>query len=149
MKCKNCKSNHIIKNGIIRSQQRYKCKDCEYSFVKGDRRTNEAVAVKKALAVILYALCKASFSMLGRLFGVSRSLTYRWIQKEASTISEPEVSSMIREMEFDEMWHFIKSKKTKDGSLKRWIVAHGELLPGLSAIVILQPSSAYTKKLSI
>jgi len=47
-------------------------------------------------------------------------------------------------MEFDEMGHFIGSKKTKNGSSKRWIVAQGELLPGLSVIVMLQPSRSPT-----
>jgi len=44
-------------------------------------------------------------------------------------------------MEFDEMWHFIGAKKTKDGSSKPWIVAQGELWPGLSVVVILQHSN--------
>jgi IS1 family transposase len=39
-------------------------------------------------------------------------------------------------MEFDEMWHFIGKKKESYGSSKRWIVAHGELWPGCSAVVI-------------
>ncbi len=66
---------------------------------------------------------------------VSRSLTYRWILDEADKISEPGVSGDITEMEFDEMWHFVGSKKTKNGSSKPWIVAQGELWPGLSAVV--------------
>ena len=43
----------------------------------------------------------------------------------------------------------VKSKKTKNGSSRRLIVAHGELWPGLSAVVILQPSDVFTQKLSI
>ena len=59
---------------------------------------------------------------------------------------KPEISSIIQEIEFDEMWHFIGSKKTKNGSSKRWIVAEGELLPGLQAIVMLKPSKGSMKK---
>ena len=97
--------------------------------------------------MILYSLGKASFGFLGKLFGVSRSLTYRWIKAEAEALPEPNISNDIREIEFDEMWHFIQSKKTKNGLSKRWIVAAGKLLPGLSAVVMLQPD--YMKRLSI
>jgi len=108
----------------------------------------ESVAVKKALAVILYSLGKASSGMLGKLFGHSRALTYRWIAAEAAKLPEPVVGNDIQEMEFDEMWHFIGSKKTSYGSSRPWIVAHGELLPGLQAVVMLQHSGASTTKSS-
>ena len=138
--CKRCHSAKAVKNGVVREKPRYKCKDCGYNFVNGDDRMKDSLVVKKALAVILYSLGKASFGMLGKIFGVSRSLTYRWIAQEASRLPEPSVPGDIREMEFDEMWHFVGSKKTKNGSSKPWIVAQGELLPGLSAIVMLQHS---------
>jgi hypothetical protein len=109
----------------------------------------DSVVVKKALAVILYSLGKASFGMLGKIFGVSRSLTYRWIAEEASRLPEPSVPGDIKEMEFDEMWHFVGSKKTKNGSSKPWIVAQGELLPGLLAVVMLQRSKDSTTNSSI
>ncbi len=146
IQCKRCQSSKTVKNGTVRGKPRHKCKDCGYNFTQGDGRVKESLAVKKALAVILYSLGKASFGMLGKIFGVSRSLTYRWIKEEADTISEPEVSGDITEMEFDEMWHFVGSKKTKNGSSKRWIVAEGELWPGLSAVVMLQLSGGSTTK---
>ncbi len=59
---------------------------------------------------------------------------------------EPQISSTIQEIEFDEMWHFIGSKKTKSGSSRPWIVLQGELLPGLQAVVMLQPSEGFTIK---
>ncbi len=147
--CKRCNSLKIVKNGFVRKKQRYLCKSCDCNFVNGDARLKESVAVKKALSVILYSLGKASFGFLGKLFGVSRSLTYRWIRAEAESLPEPDISNDIQEIEFDEMWHFIQSKKTKNGSSKRWIVAHGELLPGLSAVVMLQPSGDCITRSSI
>ena len=74
---------------------------------------SKVFVLKRALAVILYALGKASFGFLGKLFGVSRSLTYAWIRAESDKIAEPVVSGGIREMEFDELWHFVGSKKNK------------------------------------
>lgn len=139
-KCKNCQSGSIVKNGKVRGVQRYRCKDCGYNFVEGDQRVKQSTQIKKALAVILYSIGKASFRFLSKLFSTDVSLVYRWIKQEGEALKEPVVSGEIQEIEFDEMWHFIQSKKTKDGLLKPWIVAHGELSPGLSVIVMLQPS---------
>lgn len=144
--CKRCASQATVKNGMVRGQQRYRCKACGCNFIQGDRRVDDSLVIKKALAVILYSLAKASFGRLGHIFGVSRSLTYRWIKAEAERLPEPEVSGDIQEMEFDEMWHFIGSKKTKFGSSRPWIVAHGEPWPGWSVIVMLQPFSASTTR---
>ncbi len=83
----------------------------------GDARKKESLKVKKALAVILYLLGKASFGFLAKLFGVSCSLTYRWIKEEAESLPEPVISNEIKEIEFDEIWHFIQSKKNK-----KWII---------------------------
>jgi hypothetical protein len=148
MPCKRCGFDDAVKHGVVRNKQRYCCKKCGYHFVSGDLRVKESVAVKKALAVILYSLGKASFRMLGKLFGHSRALTYYWIAAEAAKLPEPVVGNDIQEMEFDEMWHFIGSKKTSYGSSRPWIVAHGELLPGLQAVVMLQHSGASTTKSS-
>ena len=144
--CKRCGHTRCVKNGTVRPKARFKCKQCGCNFVEGDERVHEQLVVKKALAVLLYALGKASFGFLGKLFGVSRSLTYRWIREEAATLPDPTVSGAIEELELDEMWHFIQSKKTNGGSSKRWIVGHGELWPGLSVIVMLQPLSDSTPK---
>lgn len=144
--CKRCGCEQSVKNGKVRGKARYKCKKCSLNFVEGDERVNESLVVKKALAVILYSLGKASFNMLGKIFGHSPSLLYRWIVEEMAKLPEPAVPGDIQEMEFDEMWHFIGSKKTKSGSSKRWIVAQGELLPGWSAVVMLQRSGGSTTR---
>jgi len=145
--CKYCNSTQVIKNGFVRKKQRYLCKNCSRTFVMGDARKKESLKVKKALAVILYSLGKPSFSFLAKLFGVSRSLTYRWI-KEAELLPESvDTSNGIKEIEFDELKYFIQSKKIKNGLSRRWIVAEGELLPGLLAILMLQPSEVCGKNL--
>ena len=55
----------------------------------------------------------------------------------------------IQEIEFDEMWHFIQSKKEKSGLSKPWIVVQGELLPGHSVVVMRQHSSGSMIKSNI
>ena len=109
--CKNCTSEKVVKSGKVRGRQRYKCKECIYYFVFGDRRTNEKIAALKALCVLLYSLGKGSYNMLGKLFGRNRSLIYRWIREAGVNTKEPTINEDITQIEFDEMWHFIQSKK--------------------------------------
>ncbi|MDR1916895.1 MAG: hypothetical protein LBQ58_10010 [Synergistaceae bacterium] len=139
--CKRCHSESVVKSGIVRNSQRYQCKECGYNFIEGDSRINANLPVKKALAVILHCLGKASFNMMGHIFGVSQSMVHRWIVQEAENLQTAEISGSIAEMEFDEMWHFISSKKGNDGASAQWIVAEGELWPGSSVIVAVQPST--------
>jgi transposase len=138
VECKNCESNKVVKSGWIRGKQRYKCKQCNYFFVDSDERSNEKIAALKALCILFYSLGKGSYGMLGKIFDRDRSLIYRWIKQAGLSTKEPTVTGDIKEMEFDEMWHFVGSKKTSYGSLKPLTVAHGELWPGCLVTVILQ-----------
>jgi hypothetical protein len=98
------------------------------------------------MIILLYSLGKGSFNLLARIFGTWPSQVYRWVVQQGLSLPEQEVSGTIKEMAFDEMWHFIKAKKTKFGLSKPLIVAEGEPWPGCLAIVILRPSGAYTTK---
>ena len=144
--CKKCGSTEAVKNGIVGNRQRYKCKNCGCNYREGDERTNEKIEAKKALCVLLYAMAKGSYRMLGRILGIDHTLVYRWIRSFGEGLSEPEVTGEITQIEFDEMWHFIGSKKESYGSLKPLTVIHGEPWPGYSAVVILQPSDGSTRK---
>ena len=147
--CKKCGSEQSVKNGIVAGKQRYLCKECGHNFREGDNRTNDKIAAKKALCVLLYAMAKGSFRMMGRILRIDHTLVYRWIRSFGESLAEPEVQGEITQMEFDEMWHFIGSKKESFGSSKLLTVAHGELWPGYSVVVILQPSSVCMKKSNI
>ena len=89
--CKNCHSSEVTKNGFVRSKQRYRCKTCGYNFVEGDERTNPQTTIKRAFAVILYSLAKASYGTIANLFNVSPSTVQKWLAKEAALLSEPEI----------------------------------------------------------
>ena len=58
----------------------------------------------------------ASFRFLAQLFAVSPATTYQWVGKSAETLAEPVVSAGVKEIEIDQMWHFLHSKN------KRWII---------------------------
>ena len=144
--CKNCKSENTVKSGKVRGKQRFKCKECGYNFVIGDGRTNEKIAALKALCVLFYSLGKGSYNMLGKLLGRNRSLIFRWIREAGLNTEEPAINEEITQIEFDEMWHFIQSKKENFGSSKPLTAVAGELLPGFSVVVIAQPSDVSTIK---
>ena len=68
--CKKCASQEFVKNGIVLGKQRYQSKTCNATFREGDNRTNEKIIAKKALCILLYAMAKGSFRMLGRILNV-------------------------------------------------------------------------------
>ena len=147
MYCRYCGSEKTHKSGKIREKQRYKCKDCGKNFLGTDGRIKETAIAKRALAVMLYTFSKASYNFLAKkIFHCSPTTIMNWVKKASAEAKMPEITEDIKEIEFDEMWHFIGSKKTKNGSLKQWIVKQEKLLLGLRVIAILQPSENCTTK---
>ena len=67
LNCKNCQGALVVKNGFVRSKQRYCCKSCGYNFVEGDGRQKAETAIKRAFAVILYGIGKSSYRFIARL----------------------------------------------------------------------------------
>jgi transposase-like protein len=69
MNCKSCGCGESVKNGRVRSKQRYRCKGCGLNFVAGDARVKPDGAVKRAFAVLLYGMGKSSLGFIARRFG--------------------------------------------------------------------------------
>ena len=122
--CKICKSTKTVKNGFVRQKQRYKCKSCGHNFVWGDERRKISTELKRITSVLLYSLGKASFRFLAKLFDVSPTTTYNWVRQTAESFGEPVVDKNIKEIEINEMWHFLQSKKTKNGSAQTGVGAY-------------------------
>ncbi|MDR2123552.1 MAG: hypothetical protein LBP38_01015 [Desulfovibrio sp.] len=81
-------------------------------------------------SIYFYSLGKASFNMLAHIFDRWPSLIYRWLMEAGAKLTESSVSGEIRQIEFDEMWHFIHTKKESFGTSRPLTVAHGELCLG-------------------
>ncbi|MDR0492955.1 MAG: hypothetical protein LBH74_04890 [Nitrososphaerota archaeon] len=71
------------------------------------------------MCTLLYSLSKASYTMLAKIFDTWPSLVYRWIVQTGAQLPDTELSGEIQEMEFDEMWHFVGSKKQALGPQSR------------------------------
>ena len=139
--CKKCESQQFVKNGIVAGKQRYNRKICKATFREGDKRTNEKIIAKKALCILLYAMAKGSFRMLGKILDIYYTMVYRWIREFAKSLPKPTVSEEIQEMEFDEKWHFIGQKKLWPIKWTEKVVdSRRRTVVGSSVIVILQRS---------
>lgn len=143
--CKRCCSTEIVKNGSVRNKQRYKCKDCGYNFVEGDNR-GKIKPEAKALAVLLYSSCKASYGMIAKLFNVSRTAVLYWIRAIGKSLPEPIIDTDLKEIQVDEIWHFINKKNKKYGYGEPWIVIETEPSDGVLAIVMLKRFGSSSKK---
>ena len=110
----------------------------------GDERRKKSTELKRITSVLLYSLGKASSRFLAKLFDVSPTTTYNWVRQTAGSFGEPVIDENVKEIEIDEMWHFLQPKETKNRLSRPWIVTQGELSPGLSVVVMLQRHENYT-----
>ena len=108
--CKRCGSDQYIMNGKVGFQQRYKCKNCGYNFIFGDKREKLSPAAR-ALAILLYVRGKASFGFIAKLLKISPVAVMKLIKRESDKLPEPDICSSIKEVSFDEMCHFVEQKK--------------------------------------
>ena len=141
--CKSCGSSHNVKNGKVRSTQRYKCKSCGCNFIDGDKR-EKVSAEGKALAVLLYGRGKASYGFIAKLFGVSRTVVMKWIKRVVGRLPEPVIDESVTSVQFDEMWHFVNQKKRNCGSGELWTAIEKKPSDGTLAIVLLRHSESFS-----
>lgn len=121
MNCPKCKSTKYVKNGMVKDRQRYKCKQCSYSYT-----VEYKAGIKpeyKRLALMMY-LEGMGFRSIGRIIGVSNVAILNWVKSFEIKAGElPVKGPPVKEVELDEMHTYIGSKKTKNGYgwlLIRW-----------------------------
>ena len=77
----------------------------------GDQPSNKSTQLKPNASVLLDALGKASFRFLAQLFDVSATITYNWLRPATESLGQPVREEKIKEIEIDQRWHFLRSKK--------------------------------------
>ena len=113
IKCKKCSSTKAVKAGFLNGNQRYKCKECGCQF-QPNRHKGRPESVKR-LAVLLY-MCGLSMRTISKIVKTDLHAVYRWIKKfSEENYEKPNPPSSEIVVELDEMWHYIKSKKTSSG----------------------------------
>jgi transposase-like protein len=116
-KCPKCNNEKYVKDGFAGGRQRYKCKECSYRFTvfkKGKRIDDFLVN----LCLILYTR-GMSFRGIEAVVGVSHVSVMRWVKEFGERMKNLFLFSSnerIEEIEIDEMWSFVQSKKKMYGS---------------------------------
>ena len=110
--CPHCKSDKIIKYGIVRQKQRYRCKSCSFNFTTYIPKGTPLVIKKIALQLYLEGL---GFRAIGRVLGVSQVSVYNWIKSFGSNLPVVSKPEKVEVMELDEIWHFVGKKNEKGG----------------------------------
>ncbi len=109
--CPKCKSKNFRKDGIVKSKQRYLCKDCKHRFTVGQiGKPNDL----KRNALVLY-LEGLGFRSIGRYLNVSHVAVFNWIKSFGEKLDEFRNPGDIDVIELDEMHTYIGSKKTTAG----------------------------------
>lgn len=110
--CPKCKSMNFRKDGIVKSKQRYFCKDCKLRFTV--EQVGKPSKIKRD-ALILY-LEGLGFRSIGRYLNVSHVAVFNWIKSFGERLEEFRNPEDIDVVELDEMHTYIGSKKTTVGS---------------------------------
>ena len=77
--CPQCQSKKVVKSGVVKEKQRYKCKDCGYHFtVNKIGKQIDMYYVTKALQLYLEGL---TYREIERILGVSHVSVMNWVKK--------------------------------------------------------------------
>ena len=139
LKCKNCLSSKYIKNGFVRTVQRYKCKNCGYNYKEGDKR--QKYTVQDRFKVLKLYLENCGIRSIERLTGVCNSQVLKWISESADTIKQEllkcrnEINSIkdISILKIDELCTYIK----KDQKIAENSLSYGLLLIGTEVKLLI------------
>ena len=113
MKCKKCNSDKTVKAGLVKGEQRYKCKECNYQFVPTRNRNKNENTKMTAVWLYMHGL---SFRTIAKFLSVSASGVLKWIKQFAKeNYEKPKPTGDGVVVELDEMWHYLGSKKLKSG----------------------------------
>src|SRR3954447_4266665 len=140
LRCKRCGSEAHVKNGLMRGQQRYRCKACGLNFTDTPPR-GKPLALKVA-AVLLY-VSGLSMNRTAQLLGVSTPTIQVWLEQFAEAYAQkPEPEGRAVVIELDEMGHYLKKSPDPSGSGRIGIVRRASWWTGNAAVVTRSPVNA-------
>ena len=115
-KCKYCYDERLVKNGLVRGKQRYRCQSCFKNQVAGDGRAKYDNALKRQ-AMAMY-LNSGGIRSIGRVLKVPHQSVAKWIEN-AGKIVEREIMNLhmtprnISILELDELYTYIQKNSSK------------------------------------
>ena len=115
-KCKFCLGEKLVKNGVVRGKQRWRCAHCGKNPTAGDKREKYNNSVRRqALAMYLNSMGLRS---IGRVLDVPYQLVSKWVEN-AGKIVEREIQDLhmtprtISILEMDELFTYVQKNKSK------------------------------------
>ena len=113
--CKHCGSEGLVKNGLVKGKQRYKCKLCSKSTRSGDNRVK--YSLEKKIKVIKMYLEGVGIMSIERLEAVPNPLIIYWIRnlskllkEKLTSIQVPAEAKDIEILELDELFTYCQKK---------------------------------------
>lgn len=136
MKCPECSSTQLLKNGRRRDRQCYKCKQCGRQFLESYRPWGYSDDVKQ-LCMKMY-LNGMGLRAIERVTEIHHTTLIHWIRQAGINLPDAPESEEIPEVtQIDELQTFVGNKKNK---FWLWTVAN-KRTPGIIAWVLGDRSS--------
>ena len=120
-KCPHCHAETLVKAGFNRSgSQRYRCKMCQRYTTLAPKRNGYPLPVHEQ--ALKYYLEGMGLRRIGRFLQVTHQTVANWINAAHACLPTPvpqPISSTVTEL--DELYTFVREKKTKSMWSRRWI----------------------------
>ena len=138
MKCPNCQSDKIRKNGHRRGKQNYHCKECDRQFIEQYTKRGYSREIKEnCLKMYVNGL---GFRAIERVSGVNHNTVIRWVRKSTIALPDaPQVEEIPEITEIDELQTYVGQKKQSGGSGQQLITLYQASWRGCWEIVRLKP----------
>ena len=117
--CPRCSSLNIKKNGkTANRKQRYLCKDCGRQFIT--RYTYRGCQRALRELIVPMALNSSGVRDTARVLRISTNTVLQTIRAAAAQVAEPTPPRRVKDLEIDEFWSFIQSKKQQHWCWYGW-----------------------------
>jgi transposase-like protein len=119
MKCPECKSERINKNGNKRGKQNYICVECGRQFIENYESHKGYAQEIKQECLTMY-VNGMGFRAIERVKGIHNTTIMNWVKQVGELLPDYYNPERIPEVgELDELETFVGSKKTKSGCGQR------------------------------
>ena len=112
--CPKCHLSKYIRNGFVRSKQRYKCKNCFCNFTHKDAR-NKYDNTSRNLVIRMY-LNNCGFRRISEILSIPLATCFMWIRNAGRIVDQmvreqQKASEDIEILEMDELYTFVKKSQ--------------------------------------
>lgn len=112
--CPWCKGTNYCKNGFSAGRQRYLCRGCHKNFsVFKKGKSLESQYLTRAFQLYLEGV---GFRAIERILGIGHVTVMYWVRKYGLRVPPKRPPAQVRQVEMDELFHFIREKKDESSS---------------------------------